>query len=240
MPIVEERLKEMKKEVSELYKKARIKEEYEKVVNLTTRYAITIASLHESSDVVVSTLLDGYWAEYYLLLKFPSTEERKQRFLEMIKNLRGRVEDIVNQAELVYLLSVAWSHLFHDQEQADRFGTEMKKLVLRGKVPEVLILKWINSRVIDKMDSKDWRNAIEIANEIGGFTGKIVEQPENIGAAANIINNRGASKVRGDIDIEDGIKDLVTALDYYFKQTPVPIKHIEGIKNRLMEAIKKL
>lgn len=240
MPIVEKRKKEMKEEVSALYNKARTKEEYEEAINCSIRHSQTLASLKESSDTIVSTLLDGYWAEYYILLKFPATEGGKDAFVAMIRNLRYRVKDQDNYAQLLYLEAVTQSHLLHNKENADILNEEMQKMVLSRKVSVPLTLKWINSRVIDEMDAKNWEGAVEVACEIGQFSKEIIEQPENIGPATNIINNRGASKIRGDIDVKDGIKDLVVAMDYYLKQQPVPMKHIEGIKNRLTEATKKL
>lgn len=237
-----EEIEKMSNELSTLYGKARTKEEYEKVVELRERYTNTLKANLATPDKVVLTILPGYWAEYYFLLKFPAdvTEEDKDNFMERIDMLELQTKDPSVKAELLYLEGVAWSHLMHNQENADWCNEEFKKLVLAGKVSIAQILKGINSRVIKEMDAKNWQGAVKIGDEIKGFSEEAITQPENIGAAANIINNRGASKIRGDINTKDGIKDLVTAMDYYLKQEQVPIKHIEGIRNRLMEAAKKL
>lgn len=229
-------------ELPELYGKARTKEEYKKVVELREIYANTLKANLATPDTVVSIVLPGYWAEYYYLLKFPAdvTEEDKDDFMKMIDMLVLQTKDSSVKAELLYLESVAWSHLMDNQENADWCNDEFKKLVSEGKVSITQVLKGINSRVIKEMDAKNWQDAVKIGDEIKRFSEEVINQQENIGAAANIINNRGASKVRGDIDIVDGTKDLVTALDYYLKQVPVPMKHIEGIRNRLNEAVKKL
>ncbi|MDP3057568.1 MAG: hypothetical protein Q8N37_03550 [bacterium] len=237
-----EEVKRISDELSALYGKAKTKEEYLKVVELGKLYANTLKANLATPNTVVSTVLSSCWAGYYLLLKFPAevTEEDKDDFMERIDKLELQTKDPSVKAELLYLESVAWSHLMDNQENADWCNEEFKKLVSEGKVLITQVLKGINSRAIKEMDAKNWQGAIKIADEIKQFSKETMEQPENIGAAANIINNRGASKVRGDIDIKDGIKDLVTALDYYLKQPSVPMKHIEGIRNRLMEAIKKL
>lgn len=237
-----EEIEKMSNELSALYGKARTEEEYKKVVELRERYANTLQANLATPDTVVSKVLLGYWAEYYLLLKFPAevTEEYKDDFMERINKLELQTKDVSVKAELLYLESVAWSHLIHNQENADWCNDEFKKLVSAGKVSIAQILKGINSRVIREMDAKNWQGAVKIGDEIKEFSEEAITLPENIGVSANVINNRGASKVRGDIDIKEGVKDLITALDYYLKQTPVPIKHIEGIKNRLTEATKKL
>lgn len=241
----EEELKKIKDELHALYQKALTKEEYKKAVALTDKCSVTLRASRESPDTIVETILDGLWSEYYLLLKFPEmikdkAVENNRNFMVKVEELIRRVVEPANKAELLYLVSAVWSHLLNDQENAEWCNRDLQKLISYGKVSVALILKGINSRVIKEMDAKNWQGAIKIADEINQFSKEVIEQPENIGAAANIINNRGASKIRGDIDIKDGIKDLVTALDYYLKQTPVQMKHIEGIRNRLTEAIKKM
>lgn len=241
----EEEIKKIRDTLFALYQKALTKEDYEKAVNLMGKSIITLGASRESPDTIVSTVLDGFWSEYYLLLKFPEmiedeAAENNDNFIEKIESFISQLVEPVNKAELLYLASVAWSHLLNDQKNAEWRNSEFQKLISSGEASTVQILKGINSRVIKEMGAKNWKAAIDTADEINKFSEEVITNSENIATAANIINNRGASKVRGNIDIKDGIKDLVTALDYYLKQTPVPLKHIEGIRNRLMEAIEKL
>lgn len=241
----EKEIKKMKDEMHALYQKALIKEEYEKAVSSADKCRIILRASGESSDTIVPVVLDGLWSEYYILLKFPEiikdeAAENNGNFIEKIERLISHVAEPANKAELLYLASVAWSHLLNNPNNSGRCNNEFEKLVSAGKVSVAQILKGINSRVIKEMDAKNWPGAVQIADEVNRFTKEVIKQPENIGPAANIFNNRGASKIRGDIDIEGGIKDLVIAFDYYLNQEPVPMKHIEGIRNRLMEATKKL
>ncbi len=238
-----EEIDKMSNELSMLYSKARTKEEYEKVVEQRNTYEAALKANGVSPNTVVLKVLPGYWAEYYLMLKFPTefTEEDKDRFMmEKMRTLEWEASDSTVEAEVLYLQSVAWSHLMNDQEIAELCNSKFEELISAGKVSLTQILKGINSRIIREMDSKNWQSAVRTGDEIKRFSEEVIEQPENVGPAANIINNRGTSKIRGDINIKDGIKDIVTALGYYLKQIPVPMKHIEGIKNRLTEAIKKL
>ncbi len=239
-----EEIAKMSKELAELYSKAKTKKEYENLMNLSRRYANALTAHMVSPNAVVLAVFPGYWAEYHLFDKFPAgfTEEDIKKFVRKIQAVRLRlmVSDADNKVALLYLESNIWSHLLNDQEKAEQYIKEMDEIISQGKVSTASILKMINSAGNKEMDAKNWTRAIKIFDEINKFPQEVLEKPENLLYATNIINQRGASKSRGDIDVVDGIKDLVTALDYYLKQIPVPMKHIEGIRNRLKEAIKKL
>lgn len=233
-----EGMEKIKKETEALYRKARTKEEYEKAIEAGRSHEEMLEKDGKTSDEIVSVILGALWANYYLLLKFPSefTEEDKDGFLGKIYELESVVGPS-NKIELLYLESMTWSHLFNNPQEAESCIREIGRIIAEGNASIVQVLKSINARVVKEMDEKNYSGAIQIADEIKQFSEEALVEPENIGAAANIINNRGASKIRGDIDVKGGITDLMTALDCYLKQTPVPMNHIEGIRNRLMGAI---
>ncbi len=240
-----EQIDKISNELSTLYSKAKTKEEYENLMKLSRRYADKLQSHMVFPNAIVMIVFHGDWAEYHLFDKFPEgfTKEDINKFAKKIEANRLRLmvnETDDNRVALLYLEFNIWSHLLNNQEKANWCIVQMDRIISNGKVSEASILKMINSAGNKEMDAKNWTRAIEIFNGINKFPQEILEKPENRLYTANIFNQRGASKIRGDIDIRDGIKDIVIALDYYLKQTPVPMKHIEGIRNRLMEATKKL
>lgn len=128
--------------------------------------------------------------------------------------------------------------MLKNQEKAKWCIEEMNKIIFEGKVSVAAFLKMINSAGNKEMDTQNYGRAVKIFDGINKISQEVLEKPENILYTANIINQRGASKIRGRIDIKDGVADLTFALDLYLKQEPVPLKHIEGIRNRLKEAVK--
>ena len=106
---------EFAKELSELYNKAKTKEEYEEVIRRGEEIRIMLEG--EFPDITAQVLLPSYWAEYYDLLKFPSSsaDEDKQEFLSTIRNVRLYLKDPDNKVALLYLESVVLSNLLNDQ-----------------------------------------------------------------------------------------------------------------------------
>ncbi|MBU3925190.1 MAG: hypothetical protein V1732_04850 [Patescibacteria group bacterium] len=238
----EEEIKKIKDELSALYSKALVKEDYKKAVKLTGKYTVTLGASRESPDTIVSTILDGLWSEYYLLLKFPEIIEDEEvenndNFVEKIEKLISHVVEPANKAELLYLASVTWSHLLNDQENAEWCNSELQKLISSGKVSVNLILKGINSRVIKEMGAKNWREAIVVADEINKFSEEVITHSGNLGTSANIRNNRGASMNRGKIDPVEGAIDLLQAAIYYSFQDKPAAKHFKGLPDRLRESL---
>jgi len=229
-------------EISTLYKQATTKGGYEEVVELREKTEKVLINLNTSPDRIFLLIEDGYWAEYYLLLKNPDsfTKENLNDFVERIIQIENSITIPTAKAELLYLKAVVYSSLMNDQDNAEICNNELREMVSAGKCLIVQMLKSINARMIKAMGEENWEEAFEIGNELEEFPEDLRTQSENIGSSANILSNRGASKVRGNIDIESGLKDLVVALDYYLKQVPVPMNHIEGIRNRMMEATKKM
>lgn len=87
------------------------------------------------------------------------------------------------------------------------------------------------------MKTKNYDEAVAVFDEIENFE----DIPkEDFLYAGNVCNNRGAAKIRGNIDIIGGAKDLVTAVDYYLQMDQPPRKHFVGIRNRLGEDKEKL
>ncbi len=243
--MTEEEIKRIKDELHALYQKALIKEEYEKAVELTGKSIVTLGASRESPDTIVATVLDGLWSEYYLLLKFPEiiedeALENNDCFIEKVESLLNQVVESTNRAELLYLASVAWSRLLGDQENAESCNLVLQDLISSGKVSVALILKGINSRGIKEMTVKNWLEAEKIFSEIDPFYVLTLKEEENLLPTANILNNRGASLIRGNIDPVLGAIFLLDAVGFYSRLDSPPAKHFQGLVNRLQESLDKL
>ncbi len=240
--IREEEIKRIKDELHALYQKALTKEEYGKAVELSGKSIVTLGASRESPDTIVATVLDGLWSKYYLLLKFPETIEdeaieNNDNFIEKIEGFINQVVEPTNKAELLYLASVIWSHLLNDQENAEWCNAELQKLISSGEVSIAQILKSINARLIKEMGAKNWKAAVDIADEINKFSENVITHSENIATAANILNNRGASKNRGRMNPIEGAIDLLLAAIYYSRQDEPPARHFKGLPDRLRESL---
>ena len=230
---------ELADELSMLYEKAKAKEEYEEVIKKGGKIEIMLG---EGPDIKVSTQLPSYWAKYYLLLKFPSSsaDEDRHDFAFEIESVYTYLTDPDNKVALLYLESVIWSNLLNDQEQAGQLTDKMNRIISSEKVSLASVLRHINARGLKEMAGRNWPEAVKTFNEIGRLSETELRQPENLRHAGNIINNRGASKIRGNLDITRGIDDLFEAKSFYLREDQPSQKHLEGLKNRLREAIEKL
>ncbi len=236
-----DRMKDWIADLDRLYKAATEMKEYENVVGIRDIIKERLGN-KITPDIIFQSLKNGYWAEYYLLLKNPNsfTAEDRNSFLKSINEIEDSLTISIVKAELLYLKSVVCSNLMNDQENADVCNRKLHKMILDGHCLIDQMIKGINARMIKEMGMKNWEEATKIGNELEEFPEDLRMQTGNIGPSANVLSNRGASKIRGGTDTNGGIKDLVIALDYYLKQASVPIKHIEGVRNRLMEATKKM
>ena len=136
-----------------------------------------------------------------------------------------------------YLYSVITGELQENSQKAEDINNEVQRIAKEsGSI--ISMLRIINARGLREMKDKNFEKAVEVFNEIE----ELDEIPEEaFRHAGNIINNRGASKIRGNIDVVGGMTDLITATrEYYLKEKEVPRKHIEGIMDRIREAKEKL
>lgn len=58
------------KELADLYSKAKTREEYENLMNLSRRYADKLQAHMVSLIAIITAVFPGYWAEYHLFDKF--------------------------------------------------------------------------------------------------------------------------------------------------------------------------
>jgi len=235
--------KKLIEELSVAYNKAQTKEEYKEVVKRGKEIE-ALLSKEESFGTIAPIILPAYWAKYYLLLKFPAPTEimDKFEFASKIRTDSFFIADPDTKIAFLYLESVAWnmvSGLMYDQKRARECTATINKIISEGKVSVASILRYINSGIVKEMADKNWREAVIISKEIEKFPKEIIEQPKNLRHSANIINNRGASYIRGDIDIVKGRKSLLIAKDYYLREKVPSKNHLDGIKNRLREADEK-
>ena len=241
---METRTAELAEELSKLYGKAKTKEEYEEVIRRGKEIRTMLEG--EFPDTIASVLLSFYWAKYYLILKFSSlgkdrmlkSTSRIDFFCELEKML-SQIKDPDNRVALLYLESVILSNLLGDQNGAEKYIISIDEIISEEKVSIASVLRFINSRIVKEMADKNWSEAVEISKEIERFPKEILEQPENLRHSANIFNNRGASLVRGDIDIAKGRENLLIARGYYLREIVLSEGHLDGIKNRLREADEK-
>ena len=230
---------ELADKLFELYNKAKTKKEYQEIGKIGKEMNGELRG--KSLDSILIALLPFFWAEYYLLLKFPSAT-----VIVDVDNLLCTVQDKFsllknpdNKVSMLYLESVIWSNLLNDQENSDFCNRKIETILLNEKVLLASTLRFINSRGVKEMTEKNWQEAVEIFAEIEKFPEEALKQFENLRHTANIFSNLGASYIRGDIDIVEGRKNLLIAKKYYLQEKVPSIKHLDGITNRLREADEK-
>jgi hypothetical protein len=221
------------KEIDALYNKATKEADYQEVEERAQALEKEMIEAGKGIDETAKAIMNGFWARYYLAKKFGYIDSvicsRVESYYSQVENLEVRIA-------YGYLLAVIISELREDFNAAKKINDDVRKLAeSTGNVTS--ILRAINARGLNEMKEKNFAKAVEIFDEIE----KIVEIPsESFQHAGNVVNNRGAAQIRGEVDILAGIGDLIAAAEYYLKVKPVPLKHIEGIKNRLNEAGEKL
>jgi len=233
----ETRAAEAARELSALYEKAKTEDEYKEIVRRGEEIKNTLEG--EFPDIEISVLYPSYFAEYYSLLKFPSSRKDRYRFADRMGWLCATAKDPDNRVKMFYLRAEIASNLLGDQENANWCNNEINKIISSEKVSIASILRHINSRGTVEMAENNWREAVKIFSEIERFPEDILKRPENLRHTANITNNWGASLIRGDIDLPKGREKLLIARELYLQEEVPPEKHLEGIKNRLREADEK-
>ncbi len=225
------------KEIDSLYSKAVKESEYKEVIAKAEKLEERMFDAGEPVGKIALSILNGFWAHYYWVKDFAGTSDNIRNLENKVNSYYMGAQDPGLKVSYGYLLSVIVSELKKEPSEADSINEEVKKIAEEsGNI--VSILRNINARGIKEMGVANFTGAIEIFDEIKRFE---EISKEAFRHAGNIINNRGASKIRGDIDILSGVQDLVSAArNYYLKERPLPWKHLEGIKNRLNEAGEKI
>ena len=227
-----EEFEEKIKEINALYSKAIKEADYQEVEKKAQVLEKEMIEAGKDIDETAKAIMNGYWARYYLAKKFGYIDSV---IYSRVRSYYSQAENPEVKVAYGYLLAVITSELREDSSAAQKINDDIRRLAeSTGNITS--ILRAINARGLNEMNEKNFEKAVEIFDEIE----KIRISLESFQHAGNIINNRGASKIRGGIDISDGVEDLITAADYYLDVKPVPLKHIEGIKNRLNEAGEKL
>jgi len=232
------------KELSSAYNQAQTEEDYNRVVLRGKEIRKILVDIGKSFNEIALFILPAYWAEYYLLLKFPKPTTIMDRHYFAV-GVRVAVLQISTpniKVAYLYLESVSWdmvSAVMYDFERAQACKDHMKKIISEGSVSIVSILQHINTIMIKNMADKNWQEVIIISKEIEQFSEEVLKQPGNLRHTANIYSNQGASRIRGDIDIADGRESLLKAKSYYLLEEIPSETHLEGIKNRLREADEK-
>lgn len=226
---------EEKKKINTLYNKAVTEKDYEEIVEKASD--LQLEMIEENVDYMLEATLNGWWSYYYLVRKFRRTKESIKDLHDMISCFYSKATKAEVKISYGYLLSVILSELKGDVVEANRINAVLDKMA-RKSGGMVSMLRVINARGIGEMKEANFEEAVEVFDEIRQF--KDIPE-EAFRHAGNIINNRGASKIRGDINPIDGLMDLIVAAkEYYLKEKEVSLKHIEGIINRVNEAKDKL
>lgn len=224
--------KERTEEINDLYGKAIKELDYQKVEEKARALEKEMIEDGKSVDETAKAIMNGFWARYYLAKKFGYIDSV---ICSRVESYYSQVENLEVKIAYGYLLAVIASELREDFATAKEINSEIQKIAEEtGNV--ISILRAINARGLNEMKEKNFAKAVEIFNEVE----QIIVPSEAYQHLGNILSNLGASKIRGGINILDGVGDLIEAADYYLQTKPVPLKHIEGIKNRLNEAGEKL
>jgi len=232
-------MKDFKKEIEEissLYSKAITEADYLRIMNEAKDLEVRMKKETREQDVAEGVIY-GLWAHYYFLRKFFREPKEVKALSEKVGYYFSTISDPELKIKYGCLFAVIASELEHDADKA--FGINQAIGELARETGNILsLLRVINSRGIREMRIENYQKAINIFNEI--------ETLDNIPKdcyrlAGHVINNRGASKIRGRIDIISGLGDLVVAgRSYYLEEEEIQRKHIKGLFNRVEEAIKKM
>ena len=223
-------------ELDNLYSKATSEEDYLRVMKRADELKSQMEREGKNNEEIAEAIYNGLFGNYYWVKKFSHTSGD-------ISALRTKVElwyDEIGGDELKikygYLLAVILSELNDDFTEADKIRSEVRGLVEKsGEV--VSGLRLINADGLNQMRLGLYREAIKTFSAIDKY-GEI--SSEAFRHAGNIWNNRGAANIRGGIDTIEGARNLLTAADYYLREPEPPRKHLEGLRNRLREALEDL
>ena len=242
--------------LTKAYRTKKSKEERERIWKETEKLEEILTELNIPFETRAEILLDGYWANYYLIRKFYPNDTAKIRDLAIRTSLYyGEHYNGGLDSEEYPELFVAWGYLY-----ATIAGELKNNQELRKKIDDVIyplamkkgLIKPIadatNSRILDAMTDKNFLLAIRIADEFTrDLLDKTVKDPKAILNAANIVNNGALSRVnQSDLEekTEKRIGLLVGAImvgfdraeKIYEEVIPPNLDHFSGLKNRLIMA----
>lgn len=189
--------------------------------------------------------LPGLWARYHEFLKSSSGEEEFfSKQVEAWFIWEGDVELAMNYG---CLLSVVLGELEGNSVRAGIVIQQVQRLAdTAGSITS--LLKVCNTQGRIAMQKNDWPGAIRIFGSVDRF--RASKAAENLQPLGNIINNRGLTKLNLSDEVKDrdrkrslifsAIIDLWNASWLYMEVIPPPLKHIEGVTNRLIMAAIRL
>jgi len=247
-----EKIEETIKELKELYTKAVTPRDYWQVWEKSLALRAELPS-DIPLAILAKIMLNGFWARYYRIKKsLPELQyDREILYDEVALYFHALTtgDDLEITINYGYLLSIILSQLKEAPKSAERINDEISRLVKSdGNV--VLGLKVINAQGLNAMQKKDWQGAIVILTTAKQKFQEALNIPEALQHFANILNNRGLSR----LNLSDGVEgwkekkglissaivDLRDAEQLYMKVTPPPLKHIDGLENRLIMAAMRI
>lgn len=232
---IETNFEERIKGIEALYAGAVEEEQYLKVMEKAKELEGEMRGAGRPEEEIRQGIVKGFWAEYYWTNKFAKSAGNIESVSKKVSGHYSETEDPKLKVECGYLLAMI-SELKEEPDEAEKILKEIQEIAEKeGDVASAL--RVLTARGLSRMKAKNYDEAVVVFDEIENF--KDIPK-EAILQAGNVYNNRGASKIRGSIDIVGGAKDLVTATDYYLQMDRPPRKHFVGIRNRLGEAKEKL
>ncbi|MDI6592138.1 MAG: hypothetical protein QME61_04415 [Patescibacteria group bacterium] len=224
------------KEIDSLYSKAVKEEEYLEVIEKAENLKKEMERERIAVEQIAQGILNGLWAEYYWVRKFAKTKENVKKLCTKVSGYYTEIKEPSLKIAYGYLLSVSKSELEEDFSQAKKIEEEIQEIAKKtGNI--VAILRVINTQGLREGKEGNLAKAIEVFDEIERFEEIPKEAVRHVG---NILNNRGNYKIRGNIDVIGGMRDLVAAMNYYLQEEQPSKKHLEGIVHRLAEGVEKL
>ena len=231
-----EKFEERIKEIDSLYGKAVKRQEYEILADKTGTLELEMKDTDKSVDEIGAAIYNGLFGDYYLVRKFIKTKENIEWIKKKVARYYSEIKEPSLKVKYGYLLTVIVSELEENFDEVKKIEKEIREIASKtGNTAS--IFREINARGLQKMKEKDFGGAVKVFNEINDFE-EILK--EDFRHAGNISSNRGAAKIRGDIDAIDGARDILLAADYYLQEEKPPRKHLDGLRNRLREAGEKL
>jgi len=225
------------KEINALYARATTEDDYKLVAEKSEE----IADLLSDNEAIISKTINSWWAQYYLFLKFDKNLNARTDFVAKIAKWYKVLEKPENIVKFGYLFVTAVGNLTPDiyKQEIIEVNVQIKDLAEKTG-NSTLILQAINSRGVKEMADKNWLKAEEIFSEIDPFYILTLKQKKNLLLAANTLNNRGSTLIRGNINPVLGAIFLLDAAGFYSRLDQPPAKHFQGLINRLEESLNKL
>jgi len=241
-----------KEDLKDLYSKARNREDFEKVWQVGKDLAADMNRQEFLSVDIYKSIMPALWARYYLAKKFGKKEDDILNFYNWV----GEAWEVSRKAadtELIfssgYLLSAIKSQLQQKIEEADEINREMEKLV-KDIGDTAAALKVINAEGLAAMQRREWPEAIHLFDRVKKLFPDARKVPVVCQHLANIYNNRGLSWLNLSDEVKQSIVkrgfifsaiwDLNEAAGLYMGVVPPPLKHIQGVENRLIISVSKL